>query len=170
MTWPDRVKNRLKFCKRCRIRYAKFQPDSPSASAASSEKLMRGCIPPPVPVSVKSTVSAPEVMCMYKHVFGKKYYCESFLALTNKNIYMTFFSSKSYRIHLSRKLFETFQLMTIFDGFSPGQCDQSILNLYQPMCFDSISTYASFSYYPVSRFGQSERGLQISIENSSPKI
>ena len=50
------------------------------------------------------------------------------------------------------------------------QALSSILNLYQPMCFDSISIYASFSYYPVSSFGQSERGLQIPIENWSPKI
>ena len=38
------------------------------------------------------------------------------------------------------------------------------------MCFDSISTYVSFSHYPVSSFGQSARGIQIPIENSSLKI
>ena len=45
-------------------------------------------------------------------------------------------------------------MMTVFDGFDRNQCGQSILNLNQPMCFDSISTYASFSYYPLSSFGQ----------------
>ena len=50
-------------------------------------------------------------------------------------------------------------------------CKERGINLYQPMCFDFTSPYASFSYYPVSFYGQRrERGLRKSIENSLPRV
>ena len=57
---------------------------------------------------LKSALFAPEVMCMEKYIFVKKYCRESSLTPKNENIVKHPFSSKSYEIHLSRKLFGAF--------------------------------------------------------------